>query len=189
MTFINEMKEHTTRIGGGNLITVNEYVLDEEPLKQLKNEFESHVREYFHQVWNPKTDGDVDVYITTSWLTYTSKHESHHPHAHPNSFISGTFYPKVGDDDEIVFPNDRIYYSNIKITAEEATMYNSEGYREPVYNGRIMLWPSTLDHYVAQKMDDQSRICLAFNTWIKGTVGEYSEKTELKLSDEPYRGN
>ena len=183
MNFIHEMKNDLRDNNTSNRITWNQYVLDEEPLKQLKHDLEFFVRKYFHHVWQPESD-DVDVYITCSWLTWTDKGDHHHTHSHPNSFISGTFYVSAGPEDAVFFPNDRISPrpSNILIPyGDNVNMYNCADFAEPTRTNQIKLFPSELQHYVRSKNDDHLRICLAFNTWIKGMIGEKMTSTELQL--------
>ena len=182
MDFIHGLKNNTQQ-NAANIMTLNQYVLDEEPLKQLKLELESFVREYFHRVWSPKADSDIDIYITSSWLTWTGKGEGHHGHKHPNSLISGTFYVSSGPEDGIAFPNDRIHPGNIHIPFDDdkVNIYNCEHYAERASTNQVKLFPSTLRHHVNSKEDEFLRICLAFNTWVKGTIGSQNMSTELKL--------
>lgn len=182
MDFIHGLKNNV-RDNAANIMTVNQYVLDEEPLKQLKSELESFVREYFHQVWSPETNSDIDIYITSSWLTWTGQSEAHHDHKHPNSIVSGTFYVSGGPEDAIVFPNDRIHPGNIHIESGESgvNIYNCQNYVENATTNQLKLFPATLRHHVMPKEDQFLRICLAFNTWVRGTIGSQDMSTELKL--------
>ena len=159
----------------------NQYVLDNESLKELKNDLQTFVTEYFNKVWCPK--GDVEIYITTSWITWTEKHESHHEHAHPNSVVSGTFYISGGPNDSIHFKNDRTsrFFTPFHIVEKEVNMYNCASYVENTRSNQLKMWPSHLTHRVSPKIDDFPRICLAFNTWLRGTIGDRDTATELKL--------
>ncbi len=187
LDFIDRLKDES-RPNGSNVMSKNQAVLHEEPLTQLKSELESSINEYFHTVWCPTEDSDLEIYITASWFTWTYKEESHHVHAHPNSFISGTFYVSADDSDAIDFPNDRLYYSNLQVEThpEKLNIFNCQNYRELTKPGDIKLFPSTLKHYVSDKQSDYPRICLAFNTWIKGTIGHPDLSTELKVPGMPY---
>ena len=40
----------------------------------------------------------IHLKITQSWINFTKKGEYHHPHAHPNSLISGVFYVEADKD-------------------------------------------------------------------------------------------
>lgn len=164
----------------GNLTTDNKYVLDEPQLKQLKSELESFVREYFYGAWSPKKDS-VDVYITTSWLTWMEQGEFHAPHVHPNSFISGTFYVYSGSNDKIIFDNDRKKVEDILIFEDQTNQYNCYSMAEQTPTGSIKMFPSRILHSVPPKEDTSPRCCLAFNTWLKGTIGSKETATELKL--------
>lgn len=182
MNCIHEMETRTETNPSHNRFSENQYVLNEEPLKELKYELESFVRKYFDHVWAPKSD-DIHIYITTSWLTWTKNNQHHNVHSHPNSLISGTFYVSANDEDSIIFPNDRPKVSNIDIEFDEdkVNIFNCSQFVEPVRTNQIKLFPSSLKHGVLLKENDSPRICLAFNTWIKGTIGSQISSTELKL--------
>ena len=173
--------EETTMMNGpkgdmANSVSSEYYVLDKEPLTNLKSELERNVNEFFRHVWNP--ENDVSIYITCSWLTWTKQNQEHHIHNHPNSFISGTFYVTSGPNDYITIikedSEDRIFIKDKTLTPFTAKIYN-----EPTPQGSIKMFPSKLRHQVQTKFDTHPRICLAFNTWLKGTIG--FDSTELKL--------
>lgn len=177
---INSFEETVVTNGienaGPNSVSNEFYVLDKEPLTNLKSELEEHVNEFFQEVWQPADD--VSIYITTSWLTWTKKHQEHHTHNHPNSFISGTFYVKSGPNDTITIVNEDTLPS-IFIQQKFLTPFTGGSFDEPTPQGSIKLFSSRIRHQVSRKYDTHPRICLAFNTWIKGTIGTCS--TELKL--------
>ena len=50
-----------------------------------------------------------------------------------------------------------------------------------VKTGDIVLFPSSLTHMVETKEGDNTRVSLAFNVFIKGTIGNNKQLTELKL--------
>ena len=85
----------------------------------------------------------------------------------------------VQEHDKIKFFNDK--YSTIKLEIKDWNMWNSESWWFPVKTGDIILFPSSLTHMVETKQGDNTRISLAFNVFIKGTVGNNKSLTELIL--------
>jgi uncharacterized protein (TIGR02466 family) len=106
------------------------------------------------------------------------KNQYHHKHQHPNSFISGVFYINSNKEfDKIKFFKED--YKTIKPEVTNWNLYNSESWWFPVETGDIVLFPSSLSHCVEVKKGDNTRISLAFNTFVKGCVGNNKNLTEL----------
>ena len=89
LSFINFIKNDVYK-NEGNITTNDGYVLEREVFKNLKNELNLIVQDYFNTVIN--ATNDVVPYITQSWLNYTEKDQFHHRHSHPNSLVSGVVY-------------------------------------------------------------------------------------------------
>ena len=160
----------------GNITTNNNYILNEKPFANIKKELDLKVQDYFDKVISPANN--ITPYITQSWLNYTETNQYHHKHAHPNSLVSGVFYINCHEEhDKIKFFNDN--YKTIKLEVKDWNMWNSESWWFPVKTGDVILFPSSLTHMVETKEGDNTRISLAFNVFIKGTVGNNKSLTEL----------
>jgi uncharacterized protein (TIGR02466 family) len=85
----------------GNITSNNNYILNEKPFLNLKKELDLRIKDYFKKVIS-STDA-VTPYITQSWLNVSEPGGGHHPHAHPNSFISGTFYIQALEEENMNF--------------------------------------------------------------------------------------
>ena len=163
----------------GNITSNNNYILNEKPFTNIKKELDLRVQDYFDKVISPANS--ITPYITQSWLNYTETNQYHHKHAHPNSLVSGVFYINCHEEhDKIKFFNDK--YSTIKTEVKDWNIWNSETWWFSVKTGNIILFPSSLTHMVETKKGDNTRISLAFNVFIKGTVGNNKNLTELHLS-------
>ena len=81
--------------------------------------------------------------------------------------------------DKIYFHNDQ--YHQISIPTTNYNVYNSSSWWLPVETGKLMLFPSSLQHSVAPVTADDTRISLAFNTFPVGYVGDESSLTALYL--------
>ena len=162
----------------GNITSNDNYILNQKVFSKLKEDLDLRVQDYFKKVLS--TTDAVTPYITQSWLNYTETNQFHHKHAHPNSLVSGVFYVNCHEElDKIKFFNDT--YKTIKPEIKDWNLYNSESWWFTVKTGDIILFPSSLTHMVENKEGTNTRISLAFNVFIKGTVGVNKNLTELIL--------
>ena len=162
----------------GNITSNNNYILNEKPFSNIKKELDLKVQDYFDKVISPANN--ITPYITQSWLNYTETNQYHHKHQHPNSLVSGVFYINCHEEhDKIKFFNDN--YKTIRLEVKDWNMWNSESWWFSVKTGDVILFPSSLTHMVETKQGDNTRISLAFNVFIKGTVGNNKSLTELIL--------
>jgi len=163
----------------GNITSKNNYILNEKPFTNIKKELDLKIQDYFNKVISPANN--ITPYITQSWLNYTETNQYHHKHSHPNSIVSGVFYINCHEEhDKIKFFNDT--YKTFKPDIKEYNIWNSESWWFTVKTGDVILFPSSLTHMVETKKGDNTRISLAFNVFIKGTVGNNKQLTELHLS-------
>ena len=73
-------------------------------LKDIKNFCVYHLTEYLEEIEGIDIN-IANLRITQSWLNRAGPNESHHPHHHPNSCLSGVLYIKCLQNDNIVFSN------------------------------------------------------------------------------------
>lgn len=175
---LNFVKDNSYKIyqNMGNTTSLNTYILDEPELKELKEFCLEYLNKYITEVYRPKYN--VKPYITQSWLNWTKPGEYHHTHEHPNSFVSGVLYINAKkDEDKIKFhkPN----YQQLYIETNDYVASNSKTWWFNVKTGDIVLFPSGLTHNVETVTSNETRISLAFNTFLKGTLGDNRSLTEL----------
>ena len=154
-------------------LSYNRNVLDTIPsLSSLKQSIQNRIDTYTKEVLG--SNDEYSLYITTSWFTYLQEGKSHPRHTHTNSILSGVFYLAANEDDCVeFFHNDPNNGLNMKLTKVK-NEFNYESCCIPVQSGALMLFPSTVGHgvpYTTRKGKDM-RISLAFNTFIKGTIGD-----------------
>ena len=175
LKFVEKSKKNVYK-NEGNVTSNNNYILNEKPFTNIKKDLDERVQDYFNKVLS--TTDAVTPYITQSWLNYTEANQYHHKHAHPNSLVSGVFYINCHEElDKIKFFNDD--YKTIKPEIKDWNLYNSESWWFSVKTGDIIMFPSSLKHMVETKQGDNTRISLAFNVFIKGTIGNNKNLTEL----------
>lgn len=174
------LKNQKTRPNTGNVSSVDNTILKNEKLDQLRKFIESKVSEYFVTVYNPKNK--IKLKITQSWVNYSKEGQYHHKHAHPNSFISGVFYVQADKEkDKIHFiRND---YQPLYLIPKEWNTWNSESWWFDIGTGDLILFPSNLTHTVHTVDHKQTRISLSFNTFPIGNLGEENTLTGLNIKD------
>jgi uncharacterized protein (TIGR02466 family) len=178
LKFIEENKKLFLK-NEGNISSKNNYILNEKPFLNLKKELDLKVKNYFEKVISPANN--IIPYITQSWLNYTETNQYHHKHEHPNSLVSGVFYINCHEElDKIKFFKKDIYQT-IKPEIKNWNVWNSEAWSFVVKTQDIIMFPSSLTHMVENKEGTNTRISLAFNVFIKGTVGDEKNLTKLVL--------
>ena len=177
LSFINKTKLDVFK-NEGNTTSNDNYILNNKAFINLKEDLDLRVKDYFSKIICPANN--ITPYITQSWLNYTETNQYHHKHYHPNSLVSGVFYINCNEEhDKIKFFNDG--YKIIKPEIKDWNIWNSESWWFSVKTGDIILFPSSLTHMVETKEGTNTRISLAFNVFIKGTVGNNKNLTELIL--------
>jgi len=177
LKFVEKNKKNVYK-NTGNTTSNNNYILNEKQFVNIKKELDLRIKDYFDKIICPTNK--ITPYITQSWLNYTETNQYHHKHQHPNSLVSGVFYINCHEEhDKIKFFNDN--YKTIRFEIKDWNIWNSETWWFSVKTGDIILFPSSLTHMVENKEGTNTRISLAFNVFIKGTVGNNKDLTELIL--------
>ena len=179
LKILNEHEKKTYK-NAGNTTSNDNYVLEHKALKNLKKDLHTKIMDYFDKVIC--TDDPITPYITQSWINYTKRDQDHHRHSHPNSLVSGIFYINADKKvDSVTFYKGYLDHTklNIKLDITKYNTFNSSSCTFPVETGNILLFRSSLEHAVNKKKGNNIRISLSFNIFIKGTVGNKADLTEL----------
>ena len=163
---------------GGNFTSTNHYVLENDYMYDIKSYLLYHVKNYGYNVLKmPKT---IEFYITQSWINVNHSETHHHPHKHANSLFSGTYYIK--GKTPIVFYKQREVFQNFEFDHDELNEFNSKEFHVDIKPGRLVLFPSTLQHQVPTNKEKDQRISLSFNVFFKGNLKpKTDENTKLRI--------
>tara|TARA_B100001248_G_scaffold246489_1_gene217116 strand:- start:47 stop:685 length:639 start_codon:yes stop_codon:yes gene_type:complete len=169
-----------------NVSTKETYLLHKEKgLSKLKKFIESSIDMYVKNivVGDEYNRDELNFKITQSWANLIRPDSlGHHPHTHTNSIISGVFYVKTNDVDNITFTNNFLhFFETINIEAIKFNQYNSTTWKYPVSSGKLILFPSNVCHQVEAPIGKGDRISLSFNVFPFGTIGKRDELTELRI--------
>jgi uncharacterized protein (TIGR02466 family) len=168
-----------TKANVGNITSINNHILELPKLTKLKKDLLRSVGEYFKTTVNP-VDG-IEIYITQSWFNVTNNTQFHHKHYHPNSYISGVFYVSgEGEADKIVFNAPHRPYL-LEVNPVEWNLFNSKSWWLSANTGDIIMFPSTLEHGVPTPTNSTPRMSIAFNTFLRGNLGDKDSLTNLNL--------
>ena len=153
-------------LGTSHYISEDKNVLDLNTFSDIKSFIVDSVKKYFIDVIK---ESNVQPYITQSWLNRTEKHQSTHPHRHPNSIVSGVLY--VDANDCIIFYNNKT-----------ETFGTAVSKKYTVETGDLLLFPSSLLHYVPNHVETSKRLSIAFNTFAYGQFGNPDILTGLDIN-------
>ena len=166
-------------------------VLDRGEVAPLRKAIMDQVNEYLHNYLD--ADDKHEFYITTSWMNQYNKNDYSGLHYHSNSLISGVLYfDDCENTADIIFHKDKyvqnIFTDTVNIDHKKEFDLDKKGY---LYHQRelnvtpnkwdLVLFPSNLNHSVAVNASaDNKRWTLAFNTFVRGTIGDSTSKLILK---------
>ena len=163
-----------------NLISENLYIFEEPELKSIKDAVQEVLDIYARDVMCiPQR-----LYVTQSWSLTNSPNVGMHGHSHSNSILSGSLYycELPSPPASMVFTR-HVSYQQIDLAPEpdKRSIYNSPINRLTPRPGEVILFSSRLTHMVEVNMSNQPRHAIAFNTFVKGKLGNYRDVSELML--------
>ena len=162
--------------GTTNRQSEDTFLLDKPELSNVRAFIEAKLHKFVTEIM-ASTDKLV---ITQSWLNKNKKGESHHEHVHPNSMVSGVWYPQIHEELPPIQFRSRTQ-RDISLQTEKYNTFNSATFMLPMKRGELILFPSNLTHSVPINLTDQERISLSFNSWPKGSMGDIKSLTYLPL--------
>ena len=151
-----------------NSYTKDDYILKRPALKNIKSYIEKCCDDYLERIMSPSDP--VKLEITQSWINYSNKNEYHQEHCHSNSLISGVLYINAQEkNDSIHFLGKS--YNLLSPNVKNYNAFNCKIFSVPVKTGKLVMFPSSVTHRVLAHEQDYVRISLAFNTFLRGSLG------------------
>jgi uncharacterized protein (TIGR02466 family) len=167
-----------------NRITVNKNLLDAEIMAPLRRQIDECMEEYRRKFIS--TSPEFSVEITQSWCNFAQQGEGHHMHSHPNSVVSGSYYPQTMDGDALEFTRIAALNSpyRVPVLPEDINEWNCRTVRIHAKQNSLLLFPSDVLHSAPPREHNigSERISLALNSFYKGRIGDYNDVTELHIS-------
>jgi uncharacterized protein (TIGR02466 family) len=150
----------------------NPFEIDAPATNWLREEVNQTVIEYLQSI---KINYAVNWQIH-GWSNLNRRGDYHDPHNHPRSYLSGTYYVKVPKAIDAEFnrsdvrPNSITFYD--PRTGFNMQSIKNDPYVDPEYTvfptpGLLMLWPSSLMHFVHPNLTKETRVSISFNVILK----------------------
>jgi uncharacterized protein (TIGR02466 family) len=163
-----------------NQISENLYIFEEPELKSVKKAVQEDLDIYAREVMCIPQQ----LYVTQSWSLICNTNIGMHGHSHSNSVLSGSLYycDLPNPPGAMVFTR-HVSYQQIDLPPDNAkrNIYNSPINRVVPKTNDVFLFSSRLTHMVEQNVSPQRRHSIAFNTFVRGKLGNYRAVTELEL--------
>jgi hypothetical protein len=164
-----------------NLISENLYIFEEPELASIKAAVQEALNLYARDVMGVPHE----LYVTQSWSLINNPTVGMHGHSHSNSVVSGSlYYCELPDPPaNMVFDRHR-GYQQLELTPdrERRNIYNTPLNVVEPKRGDIVLFSSGLQHYVENNSSAEPRFSIAFNSFIRGKLGNLRDVSELHLS-------
>ena len=163
-----------------NLISDNLYIFELPELKSIKDKVQEVLDLYASEImgWTQR------LYVTQSWSLVNNPNVGMHGHSHSNSLISGSLYfcelPKPVAS--MIFDRHNNYQLLQFIPEpEKQNIYNTPMNIVTPEQGELILFNSGLQHLVETNTSNEPRYSLAFNTFIRGKMGDFRDVSELTI--------
>lgn len=163
-----------------NQISENLYIFEEPELKSIKDAVQEVLNIYAREVMSIPQQ----LYVTQSWSLICEPNIGMHGHSHSNSVLSGSLYycDLPSPPGSMIFTRHTGYQQlDLPPDPNGRNIYNTPINRVTPKQNDVFLFSSRLTHMVEQNITRQQRHSIAFNTYVKGTLGNYRDVTELKL--------
>ena len=163
-----------------NLISENLYIFEEPELAGIKDAVHEALNIYASEVMGIQQE----LYVTQSWSLVNHPNVGMHGHSHSNSIISGSLYytelPAPGSN--MIFDRYR-GYQQLQFTPdrEKHNIFNIPMNVVTPQQNDLILFSSGLQHFVETNMASEPRYSIAFNTFIRGKLGDYRDVSELTI--------
>lgn len=161
--------------------TLDKNILDHPNLASLKTAINQQIRNFAGFL---EMIVDFEFYITSSWAVKHQQGDWGSRHYHSNSLISGVYYFDVADNTgDIIFENDQdnLFGRTLKFQYHDMNIFNANEWSITPQNGTLVLFPSHLVHRINPNLNSKDRYCIAFNVFVKGTLGQGSKLSQLEL--------
>lgn len=151
--------------------------LEAEELKPLIDEINKKITEIKDGYYT--LEKDSRLYISNGWLNISHPqgrcYGNHVPHLHPMRFLSCVYYVQAGEnagDLVLMSPNQTSEYSLPDQVRNEFHKFNANRWYITPEEGKLLIFPGWLMHYVESNLSSTDRISFAFNIMI-GSLEDY----------------
>ncbi len=163
-----------------NYISEDLYIFEHPELKSIKDAIQGALDTYATEVMGIAQK----LYVTQSWSLTNHANVGMHTHAHSNSIVSGSLYycQLPSPEARVIFSRHTMYQQlELNPRREKQNLFNTPVNIITPRSKEVLIFPSDLNHQVELNGSNQARHVIAFNTFIKGKLGNYRDVSELQL--------
>lgn len=164
-------------------VTVSRYVLRDKRLEPLLDMIQKEFDEFVYNRLG--VSRDIEFYMTNSWSIRHNPGDWAQEHDHKNSIISGVLYLKADEDSGDIHFLKPHWMSNIfpqmfMVPFDNQNDISANTWTFRPQTGQLIFFPSNLPHSVDVSKSTDVRYVLAFNFFMRGTLGQLESVLELK---------
>lgn len=175
------IKNLETMQNQANLISTNKYIFELPELASIAEAVQDALDTYATEIMGIRQK----LYVTQSWSLINNASIGMHGHSHSNSLISGSLYYTDMPDPvaSMIFDRHR-GYQQIELPPERdrQNIFNTPLNIVTPKKHELLLFSSGLQHFVETNESSEPRYSIAFNTFIKGKIGDLQDVSELTLA-------
>ena len=162
---LNEIKKIDYEINRHNQISIHR-INDLEEFKILHDWFQLCINTVFLDLNLPQAF--KKIILTESWANKSNRNEAHHPHRHPNSYLSAIFYLTSNSSGYTKFESENMWYNSEHLFdahKNECGFNKNNVFAEKPEAGKLLIFPSKLRHHVEPNLSDDVRYTISFNAY------------------------
>jgi uncharacterized protein (TIGR02466 family) len=163
-----------------NYISEDLYIFKHPELASIAEAVDEALQVYASEVMGiPQT-----LYVTQSWALMNESNVGMHAHSHSNSLVSGSlYYTELPQPSARVVFDRHTMYQQLELNPlqEKQNIFNTPVNVITPETNEVLMFPSDLNHQVEANVSHKPRRTIAFNSFIKGELGNYRDVSELTL--------
>lgn len=175
--FVKSLKMNQSQI---NQISDELYLFEKSEMKSIAKAVQEALDTFASEVMGIRHK----LKVTQSWSLINPPGVAMHAHTHSNSLVSGSLYYTDMPDPpgNMIFERDTCYQQiEMEVQADKQNIYNARRNAVVPKRGDLVLFSSSLQHYVEPNQSKENRYSIAFNSFVRGTIGSHRDVSELKL--------
>lgn len=145
--------------------------------EELFSELSFHIRCFAQECFNQMSWSDITPVICSMWCNRLPSQSQLKKHTHPNSLLSGVWYPDYVTS-PIIFYDQKPWMMYPKTTDQNDI--NSSAKAMMGARGTCFIFPSYLEHE-ATNWDYDDRLSVSFNLFADGMFGDVTSLTNLNI--------
>jgi len=175
--FVQSLKMHENQV---NHISDELFLFDKPEMASIAKAVDEALQTFAREVMGISQRLEV----TQSWALRNPPGVGMHGHTHSNSLISGSLYyaPLPEPPGNMIFERHNGYRQlEMAVDGTRTNIYNAPRNAVVPKQGDLVLFSSAIQHYVEPNPGTVDRHSIAFNTFVRGTIGSFRDVSELKL--------